>query len=228
MQGIHLIRHAVYRTVQQGGQFVLLGSGHADGDFRAMAAVCQPLIPMFGLDRVEPCHIRRCRLCCQAYLEQQGTAPKPSSAGTAVATRRGLMPGQLDAQQIADETALCLGSNLSQGVSPSWDQCAHCVGTGRLQGPLRGAADDHVQRQPGSPDLRRGGHRPGALHVRAVRPHPAHCHEVREGGHGWVRASTTAIRNQAALQAAALCTLLGRGMSSYRTSVQRLDPVPKV
>lgn len=33
-QGIHLIRHAVYRTEEQGGQFVLLGSGHADGDFR--------------------------------------------------------------------------------------------------------------------------------------------------------------------------------------------------
>ena len=33
-QGIHLIRHAVYRTLQLGGQFVLLGSGHADGDFR--------------------------------------------------------------------------------------------------------------------------------------------------------------------------------------------------
>ena len=43
MQGIHLIRHAVYRTVEQGGQFVLLGSGHADGDFRAMAAVRQLL-----------------------------------------------------------------------------------------------------------------------------------------------------------------------------------------
>jgi len=39
VQGIHLIRHAVYRTVEQGGQFVLLGSGHTDGDFRAMAAV---------------------------------------------------------------------------------------------------------------------------------------------------------------------------------------------
>ena len=37
VQGIHLIRHAVYRTVEQNGQFVLLGSGHADGDFRAMA-----------------------------------------------------------------------------------------------------------------------------------------------------------------------------------------------
>lgn len=36
-QGIHLLRHAVYRTAQQGGQFVLLGSGHADGDFRGMA-----------------------------------------------------------------------------------------------------------------------------------------------------------------------------------------------
>ena len=38
MQGIHLIRHAVYRTAELGGQFLLLGSGHADGDFRAMAA----------------------------------------------------------------------------------------------------------------------------------------------------------------------------------------------
>jgi starch synthase len=36
-KGIHLIRHAVYRAVELGGQFVLLGSGHADGDFRAMA-----------------------------------------------------------------------------------------------------------------------------------------------------------------------------------------------
>lgn len=37
-QGIHLIRHAVYRTAALGGQFLLLGSGHADGDFRSMAA----------------------------------------------------------------------------------------------------------------------------------------------------------------------------------------------
>ena len=36
MQGIHLISHAVYRTLEQGGQFVLLGTGHADGDFRRM------------------------------------------------------------------------------------------------------------------------------------------------------------------------------------------------
>ncbi len=33
-KGIHLIRHAVHRTAEQGGQFVLLGSGHADGAFR--------------------------------------------------------------------------------------------------------------------------------------------------------------------------------------------------
>jgi len=37
-KGIHLIKAAVYRTVQQGGQFVLLGSGHSDGVFKAMAA----------------------------------------------------------------------------------------------------------------------------------------------------------------------------------------------
>eukprot|EP00891_Asterochloris_glomerata_P000624 jgi/Astpho2/624/fgenesh1_pm.00013_%23_17_t len=36
-KGIHLIRHAVNRTAEQGGQFVLLGSGHADGAFRHMA-----------------------------------------------------------------------------------------------------------------------------------------------------------------------------------------------
>ena len=34
MQGIHLIRHSIYRTLELGGQIVLLGSGHADGDFR--------------------------------------------------------------------------------------------------------------------------------------------------------------------------------------------------
>ena len=34
MQGIHLIRHSIYRTIELGGQIVLLGSGHADGDFR--------------------------------------------------------------------------------------------------------------------------------------------------------------------------------------------------
>ena len=37
-KGIHLIKAAVYRTVQQGGQFVLLGSGHSDGIFKGMAA----------------------------------------------------------------------------------------------------------------------------------------------------------------------------------------------
>lgn len=36
-KGIHLIRHAIWQTVKQGGQFVLLGSGHADGDFRHLA-----------------------------------------------------------------------------------------------------------------------------------------------------------------------------------------------
>ena len=35
-KGIHLIKAAIYRTVQQGGQFVLLGSGHADGIFKQM------------------------------------------------------------------------------------------------------------------------------------------------------------------------------------------------
>lgn len=36
-KGIHLIKSSVYRTMATGGQFVLLGSGHADGDFRGMA-----------------------------------------------------------------------------------------------------------------------------------------------------------------------------------------------
>jgi len=36
-KGIHLIRHSISKTVEQGGQFVLLGSGHADGDFRHLA-----------------------------------------------------------------------------------------------------------------------------------------------------------------------------------------------
>ena len=34
MQGIHLIRHAIYRTQDLGGQYLLLGTGHLDGDFR--------------------------------------------------------------------------------------------------------------------------------------------------------------------------------------------------
>ncbi|CAL5218983.1 g738 [Coccomyxa viridis] len=36
-KGIRLIRHAIYRTSELGGQFVLLGSGHADGEFRSLA-----------------------------------------------------------------------------------------------------------------------------------------------------------------------------------------------
>ena len=36
-KGIHMIRGAVWHTIHNGGQFVLLGSGHADGDFRGMA-----------------------------------------------------------------------------------------------------------------------------------------------------------------------------------------------
>eukprot|EP00210_Caulerpa_lentillifera_P005964 g5699.t1 len=36
-KGIHLIRHGVYLTNELNGQFVLLGTGHADGDFRGMA-----------------------------------------------------------------------------------------------------------------------------------------------------------------------------------------------
>ncbi|CAG9460980.1 unnamed protein product [Pedinophyceae sp. YPF-701] len=36
-KGIHLIERAVRRTAETGGQFVLLGTGHADGGFRGMA-----------------------------------------------------------------------------------------------------------------------------------------------------------------------------------------------
>ena len=36
-KGIHLIRGAVQHTVASGAQCVVLGSGHADGDFRQMA-----------------------------------------------------------------------------------------------------------------------------------------------------------------------------------------------
>ena len=36
-KGIHLIKHALWQTVEQGGQFILLGSGHADGDFRHLS-----------------------------------------------------------------------------------------------------------------------------------------------------------------------------------------------
>jgi len=37
-KGVHLIRHALFHTRDQGGQAVLLGSGHSDPDFRALAA----------------------------------------------------------------------------------------------------------------------------------------------------------------------------------------------
>ncbi|KAI3425281.1 hypothetical protein D9Q98_009048 [Chlorella vulgaris] len=36
-KGIHLIEHAVHRTVELGGQFVVLGTGHADGGLRGLA-----------------------------------------------------------------------------------------------------------------------------------------------------------------------------------------------
>lgn len=36
-KGIHLIEHAARRTLDLGGQFVLLGTGHADGGLRGMA-----------------------------------------------------------------------------------------------------------------------------------------------------------------------------------------------
>jgi starch synthase len=36
-KGIHLIRHSVHHCAGNNAQFVLLGSGHADGDFRSMA-----------------------------------------------------------------------------------------------------------------------------------------------------------------------------------------------
>ena len=41
-KGIHLIRHSVYRTAELGGQYVLLGSGHADGDFRYLSVSSTP------------------------------------------------------------------------------------------------------------------------------------------------------------------------------------------
>ena len=36
-KGLHLIRHAIDRTAEWGGQFVLLGSGHGGGDFQGLA-----------------------------------------------------------------------------------------------------------------------------------------------------------------------------------------------
>ena len=36
-KGIHLIEHAVHRTLEMGGQFVVLGTGHADGGLRGLA-----------------------------------------------------------------------------------------------------------------------------------------------------------------------------------------------
>lgn len=36
-KGIHLIEHAVHRTLELGGQFIVLGSGHADGGLRGLA-----------------------------------------------------------------------------------------------------------------------------------------------------------------------------------------------
>eukprot|EP00879_Flechtneria_rotunda_P012940 GHRR01013513.1.p1 GENE.GHRR01013513.1~~GHRR01013513.1.p1 ORF type:complete len:551 (+),score=164.70 GHRR01013513.1:30-1682(+) len=36
-KGIHLIKAALFRCVDKGAQFVLLGSGHCDGEFRAMS-----------------------------------------------------------------------------------------------------------------------------------------------------------------------------------------------
>lgn len=36
-KGIHLIEHAVHRTLELGGQFVVLGTGHADSGLRNLA-----------------------------------------------------------------------------------------------------------------------------------------------------------------------------------------------
>jgi starch synthase len=36
-KGVHLIRHSIHRLLDAGGQYVLLGTGHADGDFVALA-----------------------------------------------------------------------------------------------------------------------------------------------------------------------------------------------
>ena len=51
-QGVHLIRHALLRTRDAGGQAVLLGSGHADGDFRALADGEFRRAPTQGLRRL--------------------------------------------------------------------------------------------------------------------------------------------------------------------------------
>ncbi len=36
-KGVHLIRHSIHTMLAAGGQYVLLGTGHADGDFKALA-----------------------------------------------------------------------------------------------------------------------------------------------------------------------------------------------
>ena len=36
-KGVHLIRHSIHRVLGEGGQYVLLGTGHADADFKALA-----------------------------------------------------------------------------------------------------------------------------------------------------------------------------------------------
>lgn len=40
MQGIHLIKHSIYRTQELGGQYLLLGTGHMDSDFRCLTLDC--------------------------------------------------------------------------------------------------------------------------------------------------------------------------------------------
>ena len=46
LQGIHLIRHSIFRTQELGGQYLLLGTGHLDPDFRS---ALQPLYLKEGL-----------------------------------------------------------------------------------------------------------------------------------------------------------------------------------
>lgn len=80
-KGIHLIKAALFRTVEKGGQFVLLGSGawgRADGSTCVFEAVlfCDDVRPAVATRQWHTCYIKPHTL----PLSTQATRTRPSGS----------------------------------------------------------------------------------------------------------------------------------------------------
>ena len=100
-KGIHLIEHAVHRTVELGGQFVVLGTGHADIGLRGLAGGHFRWVGL-GHGRLELAGLGAARLLAAGVAGWAVESGPPRLAHTPCAVTCVFPPRQLDVQ-----TRLC-------------------------------------------------------------------------------------------------------------------------